>query len=179
MHSNPTLLPEPLYLLYALSTPRIKNICVKAVVCQCVTKYTLLSTYVYSQMFIAMKHWSGSRPLASATVSILDLYRDFCQISCCWPLAWRSCSFASACSFPSHAPVHHRCGRCWRGSTKALFLDLRGRWIRRPAKFSVAGPPELALQHCLAHCSCSHVLRANSSTYLPPGLTLLSWPVEV
>lgn len=127
----------------------------------------------------AVSDWSGSRPLASATVSILDLYRDFCQISCCWPLAWRSCSFESAWSFPSHAPVHHRCGRCWHGSTKALFLDLGGRWIRQPANFSVPRPPELALQHCLGHRSCSHMLRANSSTHLPPRLTLLCCPVEV
>ena len=34
------------------------------------------------QMFIAMSHWSVSRPLASATPSVLDPHWDSCQISC-------------------------------------------------------------------------------------------------
>ena len=44
----------------------------EAVVCHIITQYTLLPTHLHLQMFIAMSHWSGSRPLASATPSILD-----------------------------------------------------------------------------------------------------------
>jgi hypothetical protein len=42
-------------------------------VSQCVPLYTLLSTHLYLQMFIAVSPWSGSRPRASATLSILIL----------------------------------------------------------------------------------------------------------
>jgi hypothetical protein len=38
-------------------------------VAQCVPQYFLLSTLLCSQMFIAMSHWSGLRPLTSATLS--------------------------------------------------------------------------------------------------------------
>ena len=38
----------------------------------CVTQYILLPKQLYLQMFIALSHWSGSRALASAIVSILD-----------------------------------------------------------------------------------------------------------
>lgn len=37
-----------------------------------VTQCTCLSTQLDLQMFIAMSHWSDLRPLASATLSILD-----------------------------------------------------------------------------------------------------------
>ena len=33
-------------------------------------------------MFIATSHWSSSRPLGSATLSILDSHWDFSQIFC-------------------------------------------------------------------------------------------------
>jgi hypothetical protein len=40
-----------------------------------------------------MTHWSGSRPLSSAT--ILEIHWDSSWISCCCPVLWRSCSFGS------------------------------------------------------------------------------------
>ena len=43
-------------------------------------------------MFIAMSHWSGMRPLASATPSVLDPHWVFSQISWLCPVSWRSCS---------------------------------------------------------------------------------------
>jgi hypothetical protein len=49
-------------------------------VSQCVPQYTLLSTLPYMQMFIAMSHWSGSRPLASVTLSILDPHQGSSHI---------------------------------------------------------------------------------------------------
>jgi hypothetical protein len=52
-------------------------------------------------MFIAMSHWSDSRPLDSATQSMLDPHRDFFLIACCCPESWRSCSFDFAGSSPS------------------------------------------------------------------------------
>ena len=48
------------------------HLIMKAVVCLCVPQYIPLSTHLHLQMFIAMSHWSGSRPLASATLSIVD-----------------------------------------------------------------------------------------------------------
>ena len=48
----------------------------------CVPQYTLLSTYLHSQIFVAMSHWSGSRPLVSATPSILDPHWDSTWIPC-------------------------------------------------------------------------------------------------
>ena len=41
-------------------------------VSQCITQYTLSPRQLFLQMFIAMNHWSGSRPLVS-------------WISCCCP----------------------------------------------------------------------------------------------
>ena len=43
---------------------------------QGVTKYTLLPKQLYSQKFITMCHWSCLRPLASATLSVLDPHLD-------------------------------------------------------------------------------------------------------
>lgn len=40
-------------------------------VTQCVTQSTFLSKYLSLQMFVAVSHWTGSRLLASATLSIL------------------------------------------------------------------------------------------------------------
>jgi len=40
-----------------------------------------MSTHLCLQIFIAMKHWSGSGPLASVTPSILDPHQDFSSLS--------------------------------------------------------------------------------------------------
>lgn len=47
---------------------------------QCVPQYIPLSTHLHLQMFIAMSHWSGSRPLASVTLSILDPHQGSSHI---------------------------------------------------------------------------------------------------
>jgi hypothetical protein len=50
-------------------------------VSQCVTKCILLAIHLYLQIFIAMSsHWSGLRPLASVTLSIVDPHLDSCWI---------------------------------------------------------------------------------------------------
>ena len=61
---------------------------------QYIAQYTLLSTHLHLQILITLSHWSGLRPLASATLSILDPHGDFSQISC--SVSWRSCGFGSA-----------------------------------------------------------------------------------
>jgi hypothetical protein len=50
-----------------------------------VTQNVLLSKQLCLQMVTAMSHRSGSRPLASATLSILDAHWNSSQISCCCP----------------------------------------------------------------------------------------------
>jgi hypothetical protein len=82
-------------------------------VSQCVTQYTFFSKQLNLQMFVAMSHWSGSSPLASATPSILDPHQDFSQLSSCCPVSWRSCSFGSVGPVPSPTPEVHRWGGCW------------------------------------------------------------------
>lgn len=42
----------------------------------CVTQYTPLSKQLYLEIFIAMSHWSVSRPLSFATASVPDLHWD-------------------------------------------------------------------------------------------------------
>jgi hypothetical protein len=49
-----------------------------------------LSTHLYLQMLTVMSHWSGSRPLASATLSILNHHCSISQISCRCPVSRRS-----------------------------------------------------------------------------------------
>ena len=88
---------------------------VEAVVWQCATQSTLLSILLCLQMFIAMSHWSGLRPLASATLSILDPHQNSSWISCCCPVSWRSCSFGSTGPSPSCAPGFHQWDRCRSG----------------------------------------------------------------
>lgn len=81
-------------------------------VSSCVPRNTFLSQQLCFSMFIAMSHWSGLMPLASATLSKLDLLLDSFQISCCCSESWWSYSFGMAGQAPSHAPGH-RWGKCW------------------------------------------------------------------
>lgn len=71
-----------------------------------------------------MSHWSGLRPLASATASILGSYWDFSSLSCCCSVSWRSWSFGSAGLSTSCAPAVHKWGGCWDGSTHSPGLVL-------------------------------------------------------
>lgn len=53
----------------------------------------------YLQMFIAIRHWSGSMSLASNAFSILDHHLNSSWLSCCWPVlvlhVWPLCSSSS------------------------------------------------------------------------------------
>ena len=56
-----------------------------------------------------MSHWSGLRPLASATLLILSPHWDTSWICCC-PVSWRFYSIISAGVATSHTPTVHRGG---------------------------------------------------------------------
>ena len=63
---------------------------------QCVPQYTPLSTHLHLQMFIAMTPWSGMRPLASATLSVLEPRWNSSHVPYCCPVSWRFYSFGTA-----------------------------------------------------------------------------------
>jgi hypothetical protein len=95
-----------------------KNLTMEAIVCHSVSH----SIYPFSQMSLIVNvhcNESGSRPLASATPSILDPCRDSPQMSSCCPESWRSCSFGSAVSAPSHTPAFYRWDRYWGGTIQS------------------------------------------------------------
>ena len=94
------------------------HLTVQALVCLCVTQYNLLLKKLYLQVFTAMSHSPGSRPLPAATLSILDLHQDSSEISYCCPVSLRFCSFGSAGLALSHAPADPRGGRCWGRPTQ-------------------------------------------------------------
>ena len=101
-----------------------------------------------------MRHRSGLRPLASATLSILDPYWDSSLISCCCPGSWRACGYGSGGPAPSHTPAVHRWGRCWG----------------EPTQSPGSGPGwELSWSAC--QLSCTHTTRASS-----PALPRLAHP---
>jgi hypothetical protein len=75
---------------------------------QCVPQYIPLSTHLHLEMSTAMSHWSGLRSLASVTPSILAPHQDSSWLSCCCPVAGRSCSFETAGPAPSYTPTFHR-----------------------------------------------------------------------
>jgi hypothetical protein len=102
-------------------------------------------------MFIAMT-LSGTRPLATATLSILDPHRDSSQIDCCCPLSWRSYSLGSVGLAPSYIPTVHGWCRCWVGQFKALDLSLRGIWDGQPSCSPTTPHPGPALLCCQVIC---------------------------
>jgi hypothetical protein len=100
---------------------------------QCIQQYTLLSTYVYLEIFVAMSHWSGLRLVASVKSSTLNHYQNFSQSFCYCSMSKRSCSFGSAELALSHCiPAVRRKSRCWMGQLRALDLDLGSR-LSQPA----------------------------------------------
>jgi hypothetical protein len=73
-----------------------------------------LSKHLCLQMFIATSHWSNSRSLAPATLSILAPHWDSSWISRCCPVSWRSCSFGSSKTAPFKCSTSSfKWGRCW------------------------------------------------------------------
>jgi hypothetical protein len=123
MHLNLTNLPLPPYLHLPLQlspTEKKKSHRGSCSVSQCVPQYTLLSTHLCLQMFIEMTHWSGKSPLASATLSILELHRDSSQTSCCCSMSGRSRSFGSGGLATSCTLTVHLWVRCCSGPLQSL-----------------------------------------------------------
>jgi hypothetical protein len=116
MHLIPLISPSPHTCPLPLKPSpeqRKNSFCGSCGVSQCVPQFTLLSTLLCLQMFIAMTHLSGVRPLASASLSILDPRWDSSRIHCCCPVSWRSCSFEPVGPAPSCTPAVHWWGTCW------------------------------------------------------------------
>lgn len=85
-----------------------------------------------------MSHWSGSGPLASAT--ILYFHRAASQMCCRCPVSGRSCSFGSAGLAPSLTPAVTDGVGVGVGWLKALDLGLGSSWAGQPTS-SVPTPP--------------------------------------
>jgi hypothetical protein len=77
-------------------------------------------------MFITVSHCSDSKPLVSETLSLLDLHVNSSQISCCFTVPWRSCSFGSVVLAPSWALALQRWVNARVRPTEVLNLDLVG-----------------------------------------------------
>jgi hypothetical protein len=128
-----------------------------------------------------MSHWSGLRPLDSATPSILDSHWNSSWISCRCPVLWRFCSVGSMGPAFAHAPVVHRWGRCWGGPTQKSWIwawVLAG-LVSLPALLHLHHQGELSCTQCCSSlqggwgggggsappCTCMDLL----SNALPPG----------
>ena len=92
-----------------------KNLIVETLVCHSVSYSIPLLFTLCLQIIIAMTHQSGTRPLASATLSILDPHWGSSQLSCCCPVSWRSFSFGCVGPCPLCTPAVHPRVRCWGG----------------------------------------------------------------
>ena len=151
-------------------------------VSQGVTQYTLLPTHLYLRMFIALSHWSVSKPLASATVSIPDPRGK----PCCFPVSYRSSTpDRKLQDWPFHVPGDHNWNRCCGEEPTQSPGSGPGRelsesacqlaWIPTNRVFSPA-PPWLAhpkLQSAKAGSALLlSVLTTSSPAHSPPGPAL-------
>ena len=117
--SSPHTCPLPLQ----LTPSREKYLIVEAVVCHSVSH----SVPLVHTSLLANAHGNESdmRPLASASLSILEPVWDSFQISCCCPVSWRSYSFGSVGPASSCTLARHLWDRSWMGQLKALDLPER------------------------------------------------------
>ena len=114
-------------------------------------KNSFVQTALLANIHCMMSCWSGSRPLASGTPSILDPQWNSSQISCCCPESWRSCSFGSVESAPSHTPAAHRWGRWmleWANSKPRSWAWVAAELVSLPAL-----PHRWEVGSALLHCS--------------------------
>ena len=134
------------------------------------SQYTLDHTFFLANVH-CNGHWSGLRPLASATLSILDPHQDSSWISCCCPVSWRSCSFRYVGLGLFMHPVVLGWGRCWVGQLIALDLGLGGvELVSLPALLHsttrVSSPALLQVAHPVLQLARGRV----SSPLIPSGL---------
>ena len=142
-------------------------------------------------MFIAVSHWSGLRPLASATLSILDSHRDSSWLSiavpCCGDptvLDLRNCPLHMLQKLLDGVRI---------GVSQPIGLDLPwvvAKLVSRPAlphphhhvTFSIpalASSPSAAGSKKWGHFPHSHPLGASSPSVITPGPALLCCLGEV
>ena len=99
-------------------------------------------------MFIAVSHWSGLRPLASATLSILDPHWDSSQISCCCQCHGDPVVLDLQ-NQPLHVLQHFMDGvDIGVGQFKALDLGPRAIRASQPTNYPALLPPGQALLPC-------------------------------
>jgi hypothetical protein len=96
-----------------------KSLTMEAGVCLSVSHSLPFCPRLCLRMLVSVTHWSGSRSLASAMLSILEFHWDSSCTSCRCPVSLRSCSFGSAREAPSHTPAVTRWGRCQGGPTQS------------------------------------------------------------
>lgn len=116
-------------------------------VTECHTVYPL-STHLYLQRFIAVSHWSGLRPLASATryqylFCPWDSSQIFCWALCGNPAAWglQDWPFHALQQFIPEVDLG-------MGQLKALHLNLDGSSVGQPTSSPTVTQPGWGLQHC-------------------------------
>jgi hypothetical protein len=104
---------------------------------------------------------SGSRPLAFATLSMLDPHQDSSQLSCCCPVSWRACSFSSAGPAPSYHMLQQFIDGVhvgWANSKP---------WVWAWVLAELVSPPALLYPHHQGQLSCFAQVRRRT------GLALL------
>jgi hypothetical protein len=139
MHTNPTPLSVPSYPPSAFATPKKKNLLVEAVVCHSViSQYTILSTLLCMQMVIAVSHWAGLRPLASAHHQFWTLSRT----PLCYPAVALCHESLQLQQFIGGVDAGV-------GQLKALDLGLGGSGVEQHTSSPTPTPPRRALLHCL------------------------------
>lgn len=109
---------------------------------QCVTQSILLPKHLYLQMFTEVSHWSGSRPLNSTTLSILDPHQDSSQVRCpVVALSHRDPQLWSTGPDPSHVPAGHR----WSGPTQRTWALVVAESVSLPAHLHLPHQDQLWL----------------------------------
>ena len=141
---------------------------------QCVS----LSTHPHLQRSIAMSHWSGSRPLASVTPSVLDPYGNSSQISCCCSVSW-SCVMCPAATYPNQSQMIQILG--WASSEPWIWAWVAADLVKPPALLhqlhtAPARPPSATRRQ--GQLSCPHALRLAHGTH-PPEPAPLCYPDKV
>jgi hypothetical protein len=144
------------------------------------------ASHLYFRMFIAMSHWSGSRPLASAILSVLESHWDLSLLSCCCPCVLEFLQRWICRTNPSHPQQFLDGVDVGVGQLKVLTLGLGGSWVAHPASSPAPPLPGPAPQHHLAslptaatgkgqgQLSCSQALRAAHPCHTTrPSSTLL------
>lgn len=131
-------------------------------------------------MFIALSHWSGSKPLPSALPLIMGSLWSSSWISC--PVSWRSCSFGSVGLSLSHTLTVHRRGGYWGCQPIAQVLGLGGCWVGQlvgsPTQSAVRSGGCSPAPRPLGGLTHTHTIRAGSTVF-PRKRSGSSFPIAV